>query len=105
MTFALVQDVAATWERYEHEAAGAVSPPPEGMILHVAGPTEEGFRVIEVWEDEGAWLRFRDERLAPLQAAAPSPATPRPTLRAIQVLHLVTHDTSARQSGQRGEAL
>jgi hypothetical protein len=105
MTYALVQDVAASWERYEREAAGAVSPPPEGMILHVAGRTEDGFRVIEVWEDEAAWLRFRDERSAPFQTVEPSPAIPRPTFRAIQVLHLVTHDTNARHSGQREEAL
>ena len=105
MTYALVQDVAASWERYERETGVAVAPAPEGLILHVAGPTEEGFRVIEVWKDEAAWLRFRDERLAPFQTVEPSPAIPRPTFRAIQVLHLVTHDTNARQSGQQEEAL
>jgi hypothetical protein len=100
MTYALVQDVAASWERYEHEAASAVSPTPEGMILHIAGPTEEGFRVIEVWEDEAAWLRFRDERLAPLLTSQSHPAMPEPRFRDIRVLHLVMHDTHDRAEGR-----
>ena len=31
---------------------------PEGLILHAAGRTDEGVRIIEVWESEEAWHRF-----------------------------------------------
>jgi hypothetical protein len=38
---------------------------PAGAIFHVAGLHEGKLRVIEVWESEEAYRRFRDERLAP----------------------------------------
>ncbi len=30
---------------------------PDGMLFHVAGPMEGGWRVIDVWESEEAWHR------------------------------------------------
>ena len=38
---------------------------PPGAILHVAGLHEGKLRVIEVWESEEDYRRFRDERLVP----------------------------------------
>lgn len=65
MSYALVEDVAATWEHYERFAADLERSHPDGLILHAAGRTEEGFRIIEVWESEEAWYRFveRTDRL------------------------------------------
>ena len=37
--------------------------PPAGLLYHVAGPTDGGFRVIEVWESQEALDRFVQERL------------------------------------------
>ncbi len=45
-------------EKVELETDG-----PEGMLFHVAGPMEGGWQVIDVWESEEAWHRFRDEKL------------------------------------------
>ena len=61
MSYAFVQDIAATWEQYEHLAA-AIAARPEGLVIHVAGPTDKGFRIIGVWESEAAWERFEAER-------------------------------------------
>jgi hypothetical protein len=36
---------------------------PAGLIAHVSGPTDEGWRVINVWENEAAFRRFQSERL------------------------------------------
>lgn len=58
--YALVREVLAGWEHYEPLAAAISDPIPEGLLLHVAGPTEVGFRTIEVWESEAAWRRFRE---------------------------------------------
>lgn len=55
---AVVEDVAASWERYELIAARLEGTPPEGLILHAAGRTDEGFRIVEVWESEEAWRSF-----------------------------------------------
>ena len=38
---------------------------PEGCQLHIAGPVEEGWRVITVWDSPEAFHRFRDEKLLP----------------------------------------
>jgi len=32
--------------------------PSEGLLAHIAGPTDEGFRVIDVWESEEAFASF-----------------------------------------------
>jgi len=84
MAYAFVQDFAATWEQYEHFAA-AIAARPEGLVLHVAGPTDEGFRIIGVWESEAAWERFETERRQEDTSAPP----PRTTFRALQPKHVV----------------
>jgi hypothetical protein len=54
--------------------------PVAGLIAHVAGPTEIGWRIIDVWESEADYKRFQVERLNPaLQIAtrgAPAPRLP-----------------------------
>jgi hypothetical protein len=39
--------------------------PVEGLLVHVAGEAEGGFRVVDVWESEEALRRFL-ETLAPI---------------------------------------
>jgi hypothetical protein len=86
MSFAFVEDVAASWEQYERFAA-AISEQPDGLVLHVAGPTDEGFRIIGVWESAAAWERFRAERLLePVPASLPAPPA---TFRALEPKHVV----------------
>jgi hypothetical protein len=42
------------------------SSPPEGMICHTAGFTDDGrFVIFDVWESAEAERRFSDERLGP----------------------------------------
>lgn len=60
MSYVLVEDVAASWEQYEQLAAPLREATPAGLILHAAGRTDEGFRIVEVWESEAAWRRFAD---------------------------------------------
>jgi hypothetical protein len=36
---------------------------PPGLLAHVAGPTDTGWRVINVWQDEESFRRFVSERL------------------------------------------
>jgi hypothetical protein len=104
VTYAFVQDIAASWQQYELIAAATVEPVPGGLILHVAGPTAEGFRIIDVWESEDAWHRFRAERLAPAIAALGGPARPEPTFRSVEADHVVFGEAiSFGQAGQRKE--
>ena len=86
MAYAFVEDIAAAWEHYERFAAALEGPVPEGLVFHAAGPTEEGFRIIGVWETEEAWERFRADRLDPdAEAVAQVP----PTFRALRPRHIV----------------
>lgn len=62
MAYVTVEDVAATWEQYERSLAALVDPAPAGLILHAAGKTDEGYRIVDVWESEAAWQRFHSSR-------------------------------------------
>jgi hypothetical protein len=39
--------------------------PVEGVLVHIAGQSEHGFRIVDVWESEEAARRFGEE-LMPL---------------------------------------
>ncbi len=41
--------------------------PVKGILLHVAGPSSNGWRVVDVWESEAAFGKF-GEILMPLMA-------------------------------------
>jgi hypothetical protein len=89
MAYAFVQDIAASWHEYQRVTAATLEPAPDGLILHLAGPTDEGFRIISVWESEAAWQGFQAERLLPAIAALGGPARPEPTFRGLHGAHLI----------------
>jgi hypothetical protein len=95
MPYAFVQDVAASWEQYERLAGALIEPAPDGLVLHVAGPTDEGFRIIAVWESEEAWQRFRGAQLLPAVAALGGPSRPEPTFRDLRAAHVVVGEGAA----------
>ncbi|MBD0329756.1 MAG: hypothetical protein ICV64_06600 [Thermoleophilia bacterium] len=88
MSYAFVEDVAASWERYARFAAAFAGPSPPGLIVHVAGPTDEGFRIIGVWESEADWLRFLRDRLDGALSAPPALLAP-PAFRSLRPIHVV----------------
>jgi hypothetical protein len=98
MSYAFVQDVASSWEQYRLFAAALDEPAPNGLILHVAGPTDEGFRIIAVWESKEAWDDFRARRLAPAIAALGGPSRPAPTFRDLHPAHTVVGERERRSS-------
>jgi hypothetical protein len=83
VSYVVVEDVAASWEHYRHYAHALDGSAPSGLILHAAGPTDEGFRVIGVWESEAAWHRFA----AQLEVDAATPRRVRRTLRPEHLVH------------------
>jgi hypothetical protein len=80
MSYVVVEDVAASWEQYAHVASSLAGPAPAGLIVHAAGPTDEGFRIVALWESEEAWRRFAD--------GVGSPAAPQ-VVRALRPEHVV----------------
>ena len=89
MSYAFIQDVAASWEQYQPLAGAIDGVVPDGLIIHVAGRTDEGYRVIEVWEDETAWESFQAERPAPPVSSIHMPPPPQPTFRDLRAEHVV----------------
>ena len=93
--YAYVQDVAADWDVFEGASRALGDVAPDGMIMRVAGPTEAGFRVIEVWECREAWEAFRDSRLRPAlrNLAGDAPESP-PTFHDLVVRHAIFNSTT-----------
>lgn len=38
---------------------------PEGQLLHLAGPTDDGWLIVAVHDSQASWERFRDDTLLP----------------------------------------
>ena len=50
---------------------------PRGLIFHVAGPTKDGWQVVDVWESRADFDRFVAEKLGPaIRASGVVPTTP-----------------------------
>ena len=98
MPFAFVNDVAASWERYELFARAFEGPVPDGLVIHAAGPTDEGFRIIAVWESEDAWERFRSDHLGP---DVETMAHAAPTFRPLHARHVVQGSGQPRGGAHR----
>lgn len=64
MPFGVLQEMPGVSEaeyRLVEQHLGPDRPP--GLLAHVAGPVEGGWRIINVWQDEAAFRRFQSERL------------------------------------------
>lgn len=86
MTYAVVHDVPASWDHYERLGQTLRDPVPTGLVVHVAGPTDEGFRVIEVWASREDWERARACREDVTAASTLAPSILR-ELDAIATIH------------------
>jgi len=56
-----------TSDQYDavHKGLGIEENPPEGLIFHSAGPREDGFGIVDVWESRGHFDKFAEGRLGP----------------------------------------
>jgi hypothetical protein len=89
--FAVVHDVPASWDHYRLVRLEVDGAEIDGLILHAAGPTDDGFRTIDVWDTEDAWLRYRVR----LDDAFDDLVIP-PVVREFHVGHLVSPEFPSR---------
>lgn len=72
MAYGIVHRFAGgTREQYEASVA-AVHPPgglPDGQVLHLAGPSPDGWTIVAVHASKESWERFRDDVLMPRMRA------------------------------------
>lgn len=80
MTYAIVRDVPASWDQYANLRDGLLDPIPDGLLVHVAGPTDEGFRIIDIWDSHEDYVRFRAGNPADVATLAPA------TVRELEVV-------------------
>lgn len=67
MTYAFTQDVPIDAAAYSRITSDLGPEHPSGMLVHIALQLPEGgLRYIDVWESEGDWDRFAEERLHPV---------------------------------------
>jgi hypothetical protein len=64
-TWAFVSDVPISREQYDKLDKELGSHKPEGLIVHAAGETGSGVRIIDVWESKQQFELFQSERLGP----------------------------------------
>ena len=71
----LVETPGGTQEQYdivlESLDLGGKNPP--GQIFHIAGPTDDGWRVVDLWESREDFDRFFEENLREALTAAGMP--------------------------------
>jgi hypothetical protein len=76
-----------TYQALTTKIFGSLQPDvlPDGLIVHIAGPREEGgWRVIDIWESGDAFWQFFDANLLPAALElGQDPPEPRPTFFAI----------------------
>ena len=69
MAYAIVHHFpGGTKEQYEASIAVVHPTPdtlPDGHVLHVAGPSPDGWTIVAVHESQESWERFRDGILMP----------------------------------------
>lgn len=96
MRYALVTDLPVSWATYEELASTLLDELPAGLIVHAAGPTDEGVRIVDVWQSENHYRVFREQQLRPLLAGrAGSPTAS--LFRDLRVRHLVTRSIPTKR--------
>ncbi|MGY1734194.1 hypothetical protein ACI798_22020 [Geodermatophilus sp. SYSU D01045] len=74
MTLGVITDVSAPVELYDAvhaamlERVERIGPALDGLLLHLARPTADGFQVIGVWESREAYERGNREVVGPVFA-------------------------------------
>lgn len=66
MACAFVRELPGiTADEFDRLRAEVGDVPPPGLIVHVGGPTEHGWRTIEVWESRTEFDRYERELMEP----------------------------------------
>ena len=81
MAYGITIRVTAPVEMYDavhREIQARAGTEVDGLHVHIARPTEDGFEVIEVWESRDRYEHYNRELVAPLMAEMAGGAAPPP---------------------------
>jgi hypothetical protein len=68
MTVVIVNEMQGAGQDFYDQVNPKVMPGgqlPSGCQVHIAGPVDNGWRVITVWDSEEQFQQFRNEKLIP----------------------------------------
>ena len=65
-----IADLTAAEYRAVLDELGVEDRPDSGIYLHLATPTDSGFRIVEIWDEQAGFGRFLEGRLGPAAQAA-----------------------------------
>jgi hypothetical protein len=84
----LFEEVGLTQEQYEAVVGEAnAQGPPIGNIIHMAGPTDVGWRIVDVWESQAAGEAFYSSDRFQQALQRVGRGMPQPTIWPLQVLN------------------
>jgi hypothetical protein len=94
VTYGFVQDIPFPAEAYVamHAEIGrrAAGSRVEGLLFHVARPTDRGFQIIEVWDSKEQFQRYDAEIVQPVVAEMSGGRTlPEPAMEEFEPLGLI----------------
>lgn len=93
MAVVVVAEIEGGNQDFYEQVSGKAMPEgqlPEGCQVHIAGPTEGGWRVITVWDSEDQFHQFRNEKLIPGLQEAGAEDRVAPKINANPVHRLIT---------------
>ena len=73
MAIVVVNEIEGGDQSFYEQVSSRVMPNkqlPQGCRVHIAGPTDRGWRVITVWDSDEQFQQFRDEKLIPTMQEA-----------------------------------
>ncbi|MDX6614980.1 MAG: hypothetical protein QOD60_71 [Solirubrobacterales bacterium] len=93
MAVVIVNEIEGADQEFYDEVNPKVMPDgklPDGCQLHIAGPDENGWRVITVWDSEDQFQKFREETLIPTMREVGGEDRIAPHISAQPVHNLIT---------------
>ncbi|MDX6668813.1 MAG: hypothetical protein QOK04_2193 [Solirubrobacteraceae bacterium] len=93
MSVVIVNEIKGANQGFYDEVTGKTLPDgqlPEGCQLHIAGPMDEGWRVITVWDSEEQFQEFRTSSLIPAIQETGQADRVAPEIEARPVYRLIT---------------
>ena len=93
MAVVVVAEVEGGKKEFYETVSGKAMPDgglPDGCQLHIAGPMEDGWRIITVWNSTEQYEKFRNERLIPALSEAGQGDRVAPNISADPVHTLIT---------------
>jgi hypothetical protein len=93
MAVVIVNEIEGGNEDFYEQVNSKVMPGgklPEGCQVHIAGPVENGWRVITVWDSDERFQQFRDETLLPTMREVGDEGRIAPSINSEPVHRLMT---------------